>query len=79
AATEDIASTAGVSFSINHIAAVIIPALFGVVWLASPAWVFYAGVVMVSISFALALLIPESPRQGMESRRIFSIPGDESA
>ncbi|MET0027277.1 MAG: MFS transporter [Candidatus Thiodiazotropha sp.] len=78
AAREDIASTAGVSFSINHIAAVIIPALFGVVWIASPAWVFYAGAAMVSISFALALLIPESPRQGMESRLATSRPAEES-
>ncbi|MET0066525.1 MAG: MFS transporter [Candidatus Thiodiazotropha sp.] len=78
AAKEDIASTAGVSFSINHIAAVIIPALFGVIWIASPAWVFYAGAVMVSISFGLALLIPESPRQGQESRLAFSTAGEES-
>ena len=33
----DIASSAGVAFTINHIAAVIIPAAFGLLWLASPA------------------------------------------
>ncbi len=32
----DIASTAGVAFTINHIAAVVIPVTFGVVWLYSP-------------------------------------------
>ena len=32
----DIASTAGVSFTINHIAAVVIPVTFGIIWLYSP-------------------------------------------
>lgn len=36
AAPKDMASTAGVSFTINHITAVVIPALLGVVWLTSP-------------------------------------------
>jgi nitrate/nitrite transporter NarK len=74
AAKEDIASTAGVSFSINHIAAVIIPALFGLVWLTSPALVFYAGAAMAAVSFALSLLVPEAPEQGKESRLAFSSP-----
>ncbi|MET0084968.1 MAG: hypothetical protein ABW082_00540 [Sedimenticola sp.] len=40
----DITSTAGVSFTINHIAAVTIPVLFGFLWMVSPASVFLAGV-----------------------------------
>ena len=64
----DIASTAGVSFSINHIAAVVIPALFGLLWLNSPALVFYAGAGMALISFLLALLIPRHPERGRETR-----------
>ncbi|MEW8038418.1 MAG: MFS transporter [Candidatus Thiodiazotropha sp.] len=75
AATEDIASTAGVSFSINHIAAVIIPALFGIVWLSSPALVFLAGAAMAAISFSLSLLVPKVPAIGRESRLVFSSPG----
>ncbi|MCB1829966.1 MAG: MFS transporter [Chromatiaceae bacterium] len=63
----DIASSAGVAFSINHIAAVIIPVLFGVLWLTSPAAVFLAGAVMALISLALARLIPEEPQPGMET------------
>ena len=39
----DIASNAGVSFTINHIAAVVIPASFGMLWLYDPSLVFYAG------------------------------------
>jgi len=68
AAPEDIASTAGVSFSINHIAAVAIPALFGLIWLNSPSLVFLAGSAMALVSLLLSLLIPEEPTQGRESR-----------
>ena len=39
----DIASSAGVSFTINHIAAVFIPVLFGFIWLYSPSLVFFSG------------------------------------
>ena len=34
---EDMASTAAVAFTINHIAAVVVPLIFGVIWLISPA------------------------------------------
>ncbi|MEW6998320.1 MFS transporter [Colwelliaceae bacterium BS250] len=40
---KDIASNAGVSFTINHIAAVVIPASFGLLWLYQPSLVFFAG------------------------------------
>ena len=51
---KDIASTAGVSFTINHIAAVIIPALFGILWMVNPAAVFYIGAFMAFLSLLLA-------------------------
>jgi predicted MFS family arabinose efflux permease len=76
AAPEDIASTAGVSFSINHIAAVVIPALFGIIWLSSPALVFLLGAVMAGISLIFSLLIPEDPAQGRESRLTFAAQTD---
>lgn len=47
---QDIASTAGVSFSINHIAAVVIPAIFGLIWLHDSSLVFYAGACFAAIS-----------------------------
>jgi len=50
----DMASSAGVSFSINHIAAVIIPAAFGLLWLYEPALVFFAGALFAFISLILA-------------------------
>ena len=67
----DIASTAGVAFTINHIAAVVIPVLFGLVWLISPMWVFLAGSMMALISLALALYIPLTPRAGYEVVRSY--------
>ncbi|MGD9163952.1 MAG: MFS transporter [Chromatiales bacterium] len=76
AAPEDIASTAGVSFSINHIAAVVIPALFGIIWLSSPALVFLLGAAMAALSFAFSLLIPENPLPGRESRLALSTTND---
>lgn len=51
---KDIASSSGVSFTINHIAAVVIPAAFGLVWLVDPALVFYAGAVMALASLILS-------------------------
>jgi MFS family permease len=62
----DIASTAGVSFTINHIAAVVIPAVFGFLWLASPAAVFLAGSAMAACSLVMALNVPRDPRPGQE-------------
>jgi Major Facilitator Superfamily len=68
AAPEDIASTAGVSFSINHIAAVVIPALLGVVWLTNPSWVFYVGAGFALCSLILSWFIPHAPSYGVEWR-----------
>jgi predicted MFS family arabinose efflux permease len=62
----DIAATAGVSFTINHIAAVIIPAAFGFVWLISPAAVFLAGAAMAGVSLLLSTNVPLRPVPGSE-------------
>lgn len=62
----DIASTAGVSFTINHIAAVVIPVLLGFVWLESPAFVFLCGSAMACVSLVLACLVPPRPGPGRE-------------
>lgn len=51
---KDIASSSGVSFTINHIAAVVIPIVFGIVWLTNPAMVFYLGASFSFLSFCLA-------------------------
>ncbi len=62
----DIASTAGVSFTINHIAAVVIPVVFGFIWLVSPAVVFLSGAAMAAVSMLLALNVPRHPTPGNE-------------
>ncbi|HIP61919.1 MAG TPA: MFS transporter, partial [Sulfurovum sp.] len=64
---KDIASASAVSFTINHIAAVVLPVVLGAVWLYSPSLVFIIGSSIVLCSFVLALLIPASPRQGYET------------
>ena len=62
----DIAPTAGVAFSINHIAAVVLPALYGLLWMVSPAAVFLTGAAMASVSLLLARLVPTHPEAGNE-------------
>ncbi len=63
---KELASTAGVSFTINHIAAVVIPALLGIVWLSSPMLVFFIGAGFACCSLLLALNIPFIPKPGNE-------------
>ena len=63
----DIAATAGVAFSINHIAAVFIPAVFGLIWLTSPALVFFSGAAMALVSLLFSSLIPRHPGPGKET------------
>ena len=65
---QDIAPTAAVAFTINHIAAVFLPALLGYLWLSSPAAVFVLAAGMAGISFGLATLIPRHPVPGHETR-----------
>ncbi len=64
---QDIAPTAAVAFTINHIAAVFLPVLLGLLWLVSPAAVFVLAACMASVSFGLALLIPRHPAKGHET------------
>ena len=63
----DIASTAAVGFTINHIAAVCIPVIFGIIWLRSPSIVFLAGAAMAAISLLLSMLVPRHPARDFET------------
>ncbi|MEY8117020.1 MFS transporter [Falsihalocynthiibacter sp. BN13B15] len=63
----DIAPTAAVAFTINHIAAVFLPILLGLLWVVSPAAVFFAAAGIACGSFLLALLIPRHPTPGYET------------
>ena len=62
----DLASSAGVSFTINHIAAVIIPAALGLVWVVSNSAVFLIGTGFAICSLALSQNVPDNPAPGNE-------------
>ena len=62
----DMASSAGVSFTINHIAAVVVPAALGLVWMVSSMWVFFIGAGFAILSLIAAQLIPRHPKAGEE-------------
>jgi predicted MFS family arabinose efflux permease len=66
----DIAPTAAVAFTINHIGAVVLPALLGYVWLYSPAFVFAVAALIAFISLGLSLCIPRHPT--IHNETIFS-------
>lgn len=66
----DMASSAGVSFTISHIAAVVIPAALGLVWIHSTAIVFLCGTAFAVCSLALAFKVPDAPAAGNESRKL---------
>ena len=63
----DIAPTAAVAFTINHIAAVFLPAALGYLWLVNPAAVFWLAAAMALVSLTLSLLIPRHPEPGHET------------
>ena len=62
----DIAATAGVGFTINHIAAVVLPAVLGFLWLISPSAVFLVGSALAVLSMLLSFNVPENPCPGNE-------------
>ena len=64
---KDIASASAVSFTINHIAAVFLPFLLGLVWLYSHALVFLIGAFIGVLSLICSFLIPYNPKQGFET------------
>ena len=68
----EIAPTAAVAFTINHIAAVALPAALGYLWVTSQASVFVLAAILAGASLLLALMIPRHPAPGRET--IFSRP-----
>ena len=63
----DIMPTAAVAFTINHIAAVFLPALLGYLWIIAPQYVFVLAAGMAIVSLILSLLIPRQPSPGKET------------
>ena len=68
---KDMAPTAAVAFTINHIAAVFLPAALGYLWIVSPDGVYILAASMAFISLILASFIPRHPEDGNET--IFSL------
>ena len=64
----DIAATSSISFTINHIAAVILPAALGFVWVINHGAVFLVGAGIAFGSLVLTQFIPDKPQQGQETR-----------
>ncbi|MEQ9694655.1 MFS transporter [Shimia sp. SDUM112013] len=75
---EDIAPTAAVAFTINHIAAVALPVPLGLLWVVSPGAVFVLAAGMALVSLSLSLLVPRHPEKGNETRlnRYFHVPAE---
>ncbi|MGF1551128.1 MAG: MFS transporter [Paracoccaceae bacterium] len=63
----DQAPTAAVAFTINHIAAVGLPAPLGLLWLASPGAVFALAAGLALASLVLAAMVPRHPEPGRET------------
>jgi hypothetical protein len=64
----DMATSAAVSFTINHIAAVFLPAGLGYIWATSPDYVFILAAGIAFAQILLALLVPRNPSAGNETR-----------
>ena len=57
---KDIASSAGVSFTINHIAAIFVPVLLGFLWIYSHSLVFFIGAIFALLSLIATQFIPSN-------------------
>ena len=60
---KDIASSAGVSFTINHIAAIFVPVILGFIWIYSNSLVFYIGATFALLSLIATQLMPNNLNQ----------------
>jgi predicted MFS family arabinose efflux permease len=63
----DITPTSSVAFTINHIAAVFLPVVFGLIWVRDPSLVFQLGAAMSGVALLLAFLVPRQPVPGQET------------
>ena len=63
----DIAPQAAVAFTINHIAAVFLPAVLGYLWIIHPSSVFQVAAALAVLSLLASILVPRKPQQGRET------------
>jgi predicted MFS family arabinose efflux permease len=73
----DMAATSSVSFTINHIAAVVIPVCFGLLGMGNPSLIFWLGALLACGSLTLALMVPRHPAPGHET--VLAAPAPQPA
>lgn len=73
----DMASTMSVAFTINHIAAVIVPVAFGTLGMVNPAIIFWMGACVATVSLSLSFLVPRHPSSGNET--VLAVPRPQPA
>ena len=67
ASPEDIASSTSISLTINHVAAVFLPFILGLIWLGNNSIVFMIGTAIACFSLLVSFWIPRHPQNGNES------------
>jgi predicted MFS family arabinose efflux permease len=70
----DMAATASVAFTINHIAAVAIPVSFGLIGTVNYSIIFWLGAGIATTSLLLSLLVPLDPGPGRETVLVRASP-----
>ncbi|WP_318503039.1 MFS transporter [Photobacterium leiognathi] len=68
--SDEIASSSSVSFTINHIAAVFLPFLLGLLWVSNYQIVFFCGAVISCMSLIVAFTIKSEPLKGQTIKQI---------
>lgn len=68
--SDEIASSSSVSFTINHIAAVFLPFLLGLLWVSNYQIVFYCGAVISCMSLIVAFTIKSEPLKGQTIKQV---------
>ncbi|HEY5831113.1 MAG TPA: MFS transporter, partial [Hyphomicrobiaceae bacterium] len=63
----DMASTMSAAFTINHIAAVVVPVAFGALGMIDPAIIYWMGACVATVSLSLSFLVPRHPTLGNET------------
>jgi predicted MFS family arabinose efflux permease len=63
----DVASTISVAFTTNHIAAVVVPVVFGALGMINPSIIFWLGCGIASVSLTCSFLVPRHPAPGNET------------
>jgi predicted MFS family arabinose efflux permease len=70
----DMAATTSVAFSINHVAAVLVPVAFGSLGMIDPAIIFWLGAGVASVSLSCSFLVPRHPALGHETVLVVGKP-----